>query len=264
MSSSALSSDNGLIFHWEAPRRRQLAIAGFLAASILGHAFCFYMFQIIYPPAVALVPPPARLTVIDSNTEEGRTLLRWIEAEDPALASITQRPPDAKNVPLPALQHVPSYLNTQPSLKKLPPLISDLRVPSSQPPAPVPLARARKAPATLAVPTTVTFSSELAEPRCAAKTRMKWSASTREPPQSAEFRVAVTDRGLLRYCFLESSSGDAALDEQAQKYLALCRFTGSAGENSAAKQDLIWAIATVEWGNDVTLPPSSSPEAPAP
>jgi hypothetical protein len=264
VSSSALSSDNGLIFHWEAPRPRQLAIAGFLFASIVGHAFCFYMFQIIYPPAVALLPPPAHVTVIASNTEEGRTLLRWIEAEDPALASITQRPPDAKTVLLPALQHVPSYLNTQPSLKKLPPLISDLRVPSSQPSAPVPLARARKAPAMLTVPTTVTFSSELADLGAPQEPGVKWSASTREPPQSAEFHVAVTDRGLLRYCFLERSSGDAALDEQAQKYLALCRFTGSARENSATEKQLIWAMATFEWGNDVTLPPSSSSEAPAP
>lgn len=264
MSSSALSSDNGLIFHWEAPRRRQLAVAGFLVASIVGHAFCFYMFQIIYPPAVALLPPPARITVIASNTEEGRTLLRWIEAEDPALASSTQRPPDAKEVPLPALRHVPSYLNTPPSLKRLPPAIPDLRVPSSQPPAPVPIARSRKVPATMAVPTAVTFSSELDDFGAPQKPEIKWSASTREPPQSAEFRVAVTDRGFLRYCFLERSSGDAVLDEQVQKYLALCRFTRSASEKSAAKQDLIWAIATVDWGNDVTLPPSSSSEAPPP
>jgi hypothetical protein len=258
VSSSALPLDNGLIFHWEAPRHRRVIIAGFLIASIVGHAFCFYMFQIIYPPAVALLPPPARVAVIAANTEEGRTLLRWIEAEDPALASITQRPLDAKDVPLPALQHVPSYLSTQPSLKKLPPLISDLRVPSSQPPAPAPLARTRPDAAMPVAPTIITFSSELAAFEPPQKPSVKWSASTREPPQSAEFFVAVTDRGLLGYCFLESSSGDAALDEQAQKYLARCRFAAGAREN------LIWAIATVEWGNDVMLPPSSITERPAP
>jgi hypothetical protein len=115
----------------------------------------------------------------------------------------------------------------------------------------------------LAAPTTVTFSSELADLGAPQEPGVKWSASTREPPQSAEFRVAVTDRGLLRYCFLERSSGDAALDEQAQKYLALCRFTGSARENSATTKQLIWAMATFEWGNDLTLPLSPSSEAPA-
>lgn len=264
MNSPALTSDNGLIFQWEAPRRSQLAVAGFVVASIVGHAFCFYMFQIVYPPAVALLPPPARVIVIASNTDEGRTLLRWIEAEDPALASITQRPPDAKPVAPPALQHVPSYLNNQPSLKKLPPLISDLRVPSSQAPGPVPLARTRKASATPIVPTTVTFSSEVSELGESQAPSTKWSASTREPPQSAEFRVAITDNGILRYCLLENSSGDAALDEQAQRYLARFRFAGNAGKNSSREQDLIWAIATVEWGNDVALPPSSIPETRTP
>jgi hypothetical protein len=241
-----------------------MAIAGFLVASMAGHAFCFYMFQIIYSPAVALLPPPARVTVISAKTEEGGTLLRWIEAEDPALASITQRPPDGRDVPLPALAHVPSYLNTQPSLKKLPPLIPDLRVPSSQPPAPAPVARAHKPSAPLIVPTKVTFSSELAGLGAPNPPETNWNASTREPPQRAEFRVAASARGLLRYCFLERSSGDATLDEQAQNYLARCRFAGDARENSAAKQPLIWATATVEWGNDIALPPSTSSEAPAP
>ena len=54
------------------------------------HALCFYAFQIIYPPAVALLPPPGRVTVIAPNTQEERVLLRWLEAEDPALASTTQ------------------------------------------------------------------------------------------------------------------------------------------------------------------------------
>ncbi len=264
MNDSALASNSGLIFEWEAPQTRRLAIAGFLAASIAGHAFCFYMFQIIYPPAVDLLPPPAHITVITSNTDEGRTLLRWIEAEDPALASITQRPPEAKTAALPVLQHVPSYLNPEFALKKLPPVIPDLGVPSSQPPAPVPMPLARTAPETLSIRTSVTFSSELAILGAPQEPQIKWSASTREPPQSAEFRVAVTDGGLLRYCFLESSSGDAALDEQAQEFLAHCRFAKKAGEESTAQDHLTWAIATIEWGNDIARPPSLPAETPAP
>jgi hypothetical protein len=54
------------------------------------------------------------------------------------------------------------------------------------------------------------------------------------------------------------------LDEQAQRHLARFRFAGNAGKNSSTEQDLIWAIATVEWGNDVALPPSSIPETRAP
>ena len=53
-----------LLFNWEAPRRRKVAIAGFLGASIIAHAICFYLFQIVYPPTIALLPAPARVSLI--------------------------------------------------------------------------------------------------------------------------------------------------------------------------------------------------------
>jgi hypothetical protein len=61
----------------------------------------------------------------------------------------------------------------------------------------------------------------------------------------------------VRSCFLEKSSGDTALDEQARKYLALCHF-------SAIRNDLTWGLVTVEWGNDIVLPPSTHTESTAP
>jgi hypothetical protein len=83
----ASDGDPALLFAWDQPHRRNLALGGFLAGSIIIHALCFYVFQIIYPPAVALLPPPGRVTVIAPNTDEGRRLLTWLEAEDPALLS---------------------------------------------------------------------------------------------------------------------------------------------------------------------------------
>ncbi len=209
---NALAGTNDLLFPWEAPRRRQLAILGFLAASAAGHALCFYLFQIVYPPTVALLPPPARVSLISGDSEESRTLLRWIAAEDPALASTTQRPPEAKAFTLPQVHHVPSYITLQPVLKELPAFRPDLRSPSSQPPGPVPRMRAPIQSPPLAVPT-------------------------------------------VRYCFLQNSSGDSALDEQARHYLALCRFAGSHNANSGEQDHLNWAAATVEWGNDIVIPP---------
>ncbi len=84
-----------LLFSWESPRRRKMAIIAFLALSLVGHALCFYVFQIVYPPTIALLPPPARVSLITPASEEGRTLLRWIDAEDPVLAFRTQRAPEA-------------------------------------------------------------------------------------------------------------------------------------------------------------------------
>ena len=135
------------IFDWSTSGGRRLSLASFIAASAALHALCFYIFQIIYPPAVALSPPPGRITLINGDTDEGRVLLRWIEAEDPALSSHTQRPAETGNLALPKIEHVPSYLTSQPVLREIPPNEPDMRVPSAQPPGPVrPNAPSRRTP----------------------------------------------------------------------------------------------------------------------
>src|SRR6266571_7626345 len=157
----AQSAAEPLIFSWDSPRGEKLAITVFLAISLVAHAFCFYIFQIVYPPTVALLPPPARVSLITPASEEGRTLLRWIDAEDPALAFTTQRPLEARLRALPRVEHVPSYLAVEPVLKEVPPLIVDLRIPSSQPPGAVPFVH-RKAPQAFGpITASVSFSQEL-------------------------------------------------------------------------------------------------------
>ncbi|HEX8898461.1 MAG TPA: hypothetical protein VF751_07170, partial [Chthoniobacterales bacterium] len=66
----------------------------------------------------------------------------------------------------------------------------------------------------------------------------------------------------VRHCFLQTSSGDAALDEQARKYLAAARFPAIRNSPSSALAPLIWGTATLEWGNDITTSASPAPTAP--
>jgi len=267
-------TDPRLVFAWDAPRRSRWTIAGFLFGSLLLHAFGFYIFQIIYPPAVALLPPPGRVSLIAPNSEEGRVLLRWLEAEDPALASTTQRPTDGKPLPLPTIQHAPSYRTREPALKDIPAAPSDLRLPSAQPPAAVERPRAQATNAPKIVPTTLRFSPEFEALGSVQSPELKFTASGHESPDVAQFRVAVNDLGEVRSCFLEKSSGDPALDGQARKYLVLCRFSSilhplpavalaKEGPSSILAQ-LTWGLVTVEWGNDIVLPPSTSTESNAP
>jgi hypothetical protein len=256
------AANESLLFAWEPANTRRFAIFGFLALSAVGHAICFYLFQIVYPPTVALLPPPARVNVISENTEEGRTLLRWIAAEDPALATTTQRPAEAKAFMVPKLSHVPSYLTIQPALKALLATAPDLQAPSYQPPGPVPIERAKNAVPLPATPTAIIFSENLDSLGKVEKPAMKFSASTREPPQSAGFRLGVTPNGVVRYCFLQNTSGDSALDEQAGAYLMRCRFVSKKTTAINDPDRLNWATATIEWGNDVVAPPSA-PAAPA-
>src|SRR5678815_5383379 len=150
-----------LLFSWDSPRRRRTMLAAFLVLSLMAHALCFYVFQIVYPTPVALLPPPARVTFIAPDSEEGRTLLRWIDAEDPAVAFTTHLEPGARFGALPKTDHLPSYSTVDPVLKDLPPLRPDLRIPSSRPPAAV-HSVVRKAASTRGTARTyISFSKEL-------------------------------------------------------------------------------------------------------
>ena len=268
------AATNDLVFGWEKPGRGKWTLTGFLLASLGLHAFGFYLFQIAYPPAVALLPPPGRVSLIAPDTDEGRQLLRWVEAEDPALASTTQPAPDARALVLPTIQHAPSYLARQPVLKDLPPAPPALRIPSAHPPAPVEKPSTPAQIVTKPVPSVIHFSPELDSLIAPQTPELKFNASTRESPETARFLVGVNEKGEVRHCFLQRSSGDAALDEQARKYLALTRFPSirnspaSSAKATAAESSILasltWGTATLQWGNDLTPPPSPNPAPSAP
>jgi hypothetical protein len=251
------ASANDLIFRWDPPARRsKWTIAGFVLASLAVHAVGFYLFQILYPPAVALLPPPGRVSLIAPNSDEGLLLLRWLDAEDPALASTTQAPVDGKSLAMPTIQHAPSYLGRQPPLIEVAPAPSELRVPSANPPAPVERLGPRPPLPTKIAPTVVRFSPELDKLGSVQTPDLTFHTPGHESPQPARFRIAVDDKGYVSYCFLQDSSGDATLDAQARAYLMLCRFSSTDGAPAPAV--FTWGTATIEWGNDIALTPGNS------
>jgi TonB family protein len=260
----SVTSGEDLIFGWQRPGRGKWTLAGFLFGSLAVHALGFYLFQIVYPPAVTLLPPPGRVSLIAPNSDEGRLLLGWLDAEDPALASTTQPPPDGKSLVMPTIQHAPSYLARQPALKDLPPAPPTIRIPSARPPAAVELPKSAAQAVTKIAPTVIRFSPELEKLGAAQIPELKFNASGQESPQAAQFRIAVNEHGEVRHCFLQISSGDAALDEQARKYLALTRFSPIENRKSKIENSLTWGAATLEWGNDLapSSPPNPSPAAP--
>jgi hypothetical protein len=241
-----------LLFNWDSPRRAKAAILAFLALSLIAHAFCFYIFQIVYPPAVTLLPPPARVALITPASEEGRTLLRWINAEDPAVAFATHRPLEGRVRALPKVEHVPSYRSVEPTLKELPPLEVDSRAPDSRPPSAVPTMRRETASPAGSTATSISFSSELGAFGTPTLPEPSFVVSNRETPEAIRFRVAVSRLGEIRYSFPLNSSGDPALDEQARLYVARCRFPRN-GARHDDKPDafLTWGVATIEWGSDI-------------
>jgi hypothetical protein len=245
------SAAEPLIFSWDSPRSEKLAITIFLALSLLAHGLCFYIFQIIYPPTVALLPPPARITLIMPDSEEARALLRRIDAEDPALAFTTRRPQETTLRALPKAEHVPSYSAIEPTLKNIPTLEHDLRIPSCQPPGAVHFARQKTARPLSVVKTSASFSNELQLFGAPILPESAFAASNEEMPETIRFRVAVSKLGEVRYCFPINSSGDPALDEQARLYVARCRFPQNIANADKADSFLTWGTATIVWGNDI-------------
>jgi hypothetical protein len=247
-----------LLFSWTPPGRRVRALIFFLIASLLLHAFCFYLFQIVYPPTVALLPPPARVSVISPDNPESLALLRWVEAEDPALAITTQRAPGTKTFAPPKLQHIPSYATHQPVLKTLPEPAPDLSIPSTGPIGAVriPSLNTNIAPAPIIRKTSIMFAETPGELGAPVLPDFQFNASRPDTPANALFRVAIDGFGAVRFCFLAESSGDPGLDEQAHHFIQLCRFKR---EPAAPSSNLIWTTATVLWGNDIAPRPGSFP-----
>jgi len=110
----------------------------------------------------------------------------------------------------------------------------------------------------------IRFSPELDSLIAPQVPELKFNATSRESPETARFLVAVNEKGEVRYCFLQASSGNAALDEQARKYLALTRFPAFRDSRSSNVPALTWGTAMVEWGNDLAIPssPNSAPSTP--
>jgi len=229
-------------------------LAAFLVLSLVAHALCFYVFQIVYPTPVALLPPPGRVTFIAPDSEEGRTLLRWIDAEDPALAFTTHPAPGARLGALPKTDHVPSYSTVEPILKELPPLKPDLRIPSCRPPGTVRSPAWKTASAKGTARTFVSFSKELDQFGTPTVPQSRVARSNEETPETLRFRVAVNDLGEIHYCFPINSSGDPALDEQARLQVVRSRFSQNRQTDTKPGFSLVWGMATIQWGSDVARP----------
>ena len=243
-----------LLFSWDSPQQRKAVLAIFLVLSLLGHVLCFYVFQIVYPTPVSLLPPPARVIFIAPDSEEGRTLLRWIDAEDPALAFTTHPPPGARLGALPNAEHVPSYSALEPILKEIPALKPDLRIPSSRPPGGVRAFSRKTVSAGGTGRTYISFSREFDQFGAPSLPQLRFAASNEETPETLRFRVAVNESGEIRYCFPINSSGDPALDEQARLQLVRSRLSRNGGTAAKPGSALVWGIATIQWGSDVASP----------
>jgi len=248
-----------LVFRWP-ERSASLVLPTLCILSVLVHACAFYLFQVVYPPAVLSTPPPAQVTLFTPGTPEGDALLRWVQAQDPAT---TARPQEVTPEGLGEIRYNPSYATAHTLPKEPTPPAESSGLPSAW--CLLDLADAKTAAPESprqAVATSLAFSERLrsrdAAPNAALKITVKSSASLRP----TTFLVGIGDRGDVRYCFLSNpsggdpSSGDLEIDVQAEALLREHNFSHS-------ETPLEWGVATFTWGAEAQGAPVAPQQPPS-
>lgn len=224
-------------------------LLGFVLLSAFLHLFGFYVFQTVYPPAGHVAPPPPQVSLLTPGTPEADALLRWVDAADPALIAQPRR------APIPGLQELP-YVPSYATVRARPVLVGPKQQPIpfpagvsglelvklALPRPPRPEARPEKPP------TTLTFSGDLRGERPGATVATLHAAQPGNL-RPARFLLGVSDRGEVRFVFLQESSGDKQLDADAGRALAQAQL-------AHLPAPLTWGFATFSWGAEAYAPPA--------
>jgi hypothetical protein len=252
---SGSESEPGLTFQWPAEKGFPFLLFFCVLGSVLAHGATFVLFQVVYPERVTIPQPAPHVSLLTPSSPENIALLRWIEAEDPALIASESpvRPPalvevlyrpsfsEPRTEPLGAPKEAPNQV-------RFPPAIDRLAVRNTATQHPV-------AGAVPPLPTTVRFSGALASRPLTRNPAIRFSQQAPTPVRPSHFLVGVDASGTIRYQFLQESSGDAGLDGLGAMHLGQVQF--------AASEALVtWGMVAVIWGDDAHAPAIARVPAP--
>jgi len=236
-----------LIFRWP-ERSASFVLPSLFLASVAAHALTFYVFQVVYPTTVSIAPPPTQVTLLTPSSPENKALLRWVDGQDPAATARLQEatPPNLGEV-----HYSPSYA----AVHTLPELAENSPETISFPPAQDSLALITPATIRPDSPRTVVHSSltlsEALEARDAAQSKAVVPCSRSSTSlQPTTFLIGISDRGELRYCFLQDGSGDSAIDREGEEVLRRHAF-----KRTDSPTPIAWGFATFVWGAEAFAPP---------
>jgi hypothetical protein len=240
-------------FIWPARRKSSWRLAGLIFAMLFLHSATFFLFQAATPvinPPPRTAPPVQMLSATGhdgTSLPENESLLRWIDAEDPALVA---------RIPNVDLQtHVEVPFRPSFATMRTPPLSLPAEVPTVQfPPARDALSLimsgmpSRETAQTPLPPcaTEVLFPGRLGE-RVLQPPTFKPRARVAQLLQTSHFVMGISPEGETRFVFpqTEETGSVAALDKEAAAFLATVRFKPEPGT------PMVWATAQVRWGDDI-------------
>jgi hypothetical protein len=246
-------------FIFAIPNRARIpyVLGGFLSLSLLIHLVTFYLFRVEYPPSVTIIPPPARVVVLQPDTPENRAFLQWIDASDPAMFA---QPPMAPAPTEDLFAFEPSYKSRPNEPILLNPIFKHPT--ATYPPAidGVALSMRMKtsgesvAPSVSPMPSTkIVYDAAIGKRLSGNLPRPEFERTNAESLIPARFLIATPSIGEKPLVFLQTSSGDETLDQDAEGFLRHLPFT---------RGEVEWGFVTIFWGPEILAVPKS-PENPS-
>ena len=238
----------GSLFAWGKGSRVSTLFVALLLFSFAAHAVAFFVFTVVYPARVTIPAPAPQVTLLSASNPEHYALLRWIEAEDPALVV------NAAPVLLPKLfelRYRPSFEMVRTHPRAVPEPEATVEFPAARPPLemiegavskPPPAIPPRRATATL-----LHLSASLAPRASSSSTALPINRRSTAPLDASHFLVGLNERGEVRHAFIQKSSGDREMDAEAAHALSRAAFL-------PAPNPMMWGFARIEWGDDAYLP----------
>jgi hypothetical protein len=243
----------GLTFHTPDESGFPFILFWCVTGSLLAHFTTFFLFQVVYPQRVTIPQPAPHVSLLTPSSPENIALLRWIDAEDPALIA------SDNSVPPPALTEVryrPSFEQPRTALLgapeekaaavRFPPAIDRLSA------APSTTISTVEMPVTGA-PTALRFADELRTRPLTAAPPLQFTQRIAAPVSPTTLLIGVNATGEVRYAFFQQSSGDEALDQTAADHLRRLTFAPAAA-------GIMWGHVIFAWGRDAYV--AAHPQAP--
>lgn len=240
-------------FPWPRRRKSSWRLAGLIFAMVFLHSAAFFLFQAATPvinPPPRTAAPVQLLTRFGPNghlSPENESLLRWIEAEDPALVARIPNVDTPINVDVP---YRASFQQMRTGALSLPPEPSTVQFPPARDALTLIMSGMPAQPTeTKKIPpqgTRVTFSSNLAA-RLSSPPEFKPQGRSAVLVQAATFLVGVAPNGETRFVFPQRQETGSApeLEKEAAIFLSQVQFA------PASSGDVAWGTATVLWGDDI-------------
>ena len=231
-----------LVFTWPNQIGRSSALWTWILISLLAHTSSFFLFQVVPPSSATITPNIPHVSLLTPSSSSAIALLQWLDAQDAGLVAHS-----SDITELPTLIYQPSYVTIRTPLigpteasdsVDFPPIRDLLATIDNQAPPQIP-------PSVTQHPqsTSIKFAPELIRRSPVPAPFIAPLVRTTTPLNPSQYLIGVTDSGVVRFVFLQCSSGNSSFDDHGATFLQSLSFAPN-------PQPIVWEYAEVDWGEN--------------